>query len=241
MLFKSTNKYIFLLLIHTLYPSTALADTSITISSGKAGPFVTPEHNGFYDYIVKEIFQRIGLNAKAELIPSERSLINADTGINDGNIARIKGIEKKYPNLIMVPEKIINYEFVAFTKNKNIKITNWKDLENYNVAYITGWKIFEKNVNQYKSIIKTQNVTQLFELLHKDRVDIILYDRWGGVWKSKQFTSNIFHLDPPIVSKKMYLYVNKKHEKLIPKLSKSIKEIKSDGTYKRFFDITLNN
>ncbi|WP_198265724.1 substrate-binding periplasmic protein [sulfur-oxidizing endosymbiont of Gigantopelta aegis] len=231
----------FFILFINLINSSAWAEPVIVFSSGKADPFVTTAHDGFYDLILKEMFQRIGLSAKAELQPSERSLINANSGINDGNVARIIGLEKKYKNLIRVPEKMVDYEFVAFTKNKNITIKNWDSLEAYNIAYITGWKIFEKNVKHYKSLVRTQNIEQLFQLLEKNRIDIALYDRWSGAWKVKQLKSDIFHLQPPIVSKKMYLYVHKKHKALIPSLTKSLQSMKEDGTYQQIFKKTLHH
>lgn len=231
------NRLFLVLLINSLSIPFLYAD--IVITSGKNEPFLTPDKTGFYDIVLKEMFLRIGKNATTILLPSERSLINANTGINDGNVARIKGMEKKYKNLIIVPEKMIDYEFVAFTKNKSIKLDNWQSLKNYNIAYITGWKIFEKNVRQYKSLVKTQNAVQLFELLNKDRVDIILYDRWSGVWRAKQFSNKIHYIAPPIVTKNVYLYLHKKHRGIIGKLVKSLKSMKKDGTYQRMFNQTL--
>ncbi len=111
---KRIKNALFVVLFCTLTPLLSYADTVLTITSGRSEPFVTPEKNGFYDLIVKNMFQRTGIKAETVLLPSERSLINANTGVDDGNIARIKGIEKKYKNLIMVPEKIIDFDFVAF-------------------------------------------------------------------------------------------------------------------------------
>ncbi len=235
------NRFFLVFFICLIVPSLSNADSKIVIASGKSEPFLNATHTGFYDLLLAEMFKRIGLTAKAELLPSERSLINANTGINDGNVARIKGLEKKYKNLIRVPEKMIDYEFVAFTKNKKLKINGWDSLENYNIAYITGWKIFEKKAIKYKSLVKTQNVQQLFELINKNRVDIGLYDRWSGVWQAKRFSENIHFLQPTLASREMYLYMHKKHKNIIEKLAESLKSIKIDGTYQRIFDKTLNN
>lgn len=236
---KLVTRFIVIFFLSILAPTFIYAD-SLIIASGRGAPFVTADKSGFFDLIVKEMFSRINIEAATVLLPSERSLINANTGINDGNIARIKGLEKTYKNLIRVPEKIINYEFVAFTENKNIQVKNWQGLKDFNIAFITGWKIFEKNATQYKSLVKIQNATQLFELLNKDRVDLVLYERWSGVWWSKQFTHPLYFTDPPIVSKNMYLYLHKKHTHLISKLVKSLKSMKKDGAYQRIFQQTLN-
>lgn len=216
------------------------AATELTITSGRGEPFVNSAHNGFYDLIVKNMFQRINVEAKTVLLPSERSLINANTGVNDGNIARIKGIEKKYKNLVMVPEKIIDFDFVAFTKNKQYRIKDWQDLAPYNVAFINGWKVFEKKVTHYKSLVRTRDSAQLFKLLKNDRTDIVLYDLWSGVWWISQDNSKIHYLMPPIASYQLYLYLNKKHEKLMPGLTRALQAMKQDGTYQKIYEQTLN-
>ena len=232
-------KYICLFLCSLLSPQ-IYADTTLNITSGRSEPFSNTENTGFYDLIVKSMFQRIGIEAKVVSLPSERSLINANTGQDDGNIARIKGLEKKYKNLVMVPEKVIDFDFVAFTKNKQLKIKNWKSLKPYNLGFINGWKVFEKKVKDYKSLVRTKNEEQMFKLVENNRADIVLYDKWSGLWWTKNNSSKISHLEPPIATFKLYLYVNKKHEKLVPSLAKSLKTMKADGTYQKIYNQTLN-
>jgi len=186
------------------------------------------------------MFQRIGLEAKTVLLPSERSLINANTGVDDGNIARVKGLNKKYKNLIMVPEKIIDFDFVAFTKNKHFKVNNWESLKPYNVAFINGWKFFEKKVKHYKSLVRARDSEQLFDLIGNSRVDIALYDLWSGVWWAKMNSSDIHYLQPPIARVQLYLYINKKHKSRVKELSQALRSMKIDGTYQRIYDETLN-
>jgi len=238
----SKIRYIFTVLLVQLVfitPSSA-EEVEIRITSGRAEPFVTPEHNGFYDLVVKHMFQRVGLKASTIVLPSERSLINANIGEDDGNIARIKGIEKKYKNLIIVPESVIDFDFVAFTKDKNIKVRNWRSLKPYNVTFINGWKVFEKKVKHYKSLVKTRDSTQLFQLLENGRADIALYDLWSGLWLIKQKSGTLDYLKPPFATFTLYLYVNKKHKKIVPLLAQALKEMKQDGTYQRIYDETLN-
>ncbi len=235
------NKLLFILILNAFIPALSYAESAISITSGRGEPFVNSQQNGFYDQIVKQMFQRINVKAKTTTLPSERSLINANTGIDDGNIARIKGIEKKYPNLIMLPEKIIDFEFVAFAKNKQLKISNWASLQTYNVAFINGWKVFEKKVTQYKSLVRTRDSTQLFNLLKSDRVDIVLYDLWSGVWQIRQSENEIDYLRPPIASYPLYLYLHKKHKALLPGLTKALQNMKKDGTYKNIYSQTLTH
>jgi len=240
-LYRFSKKLLFVLILNLSAPSLSLAESVLSITSGRGEPFVNNQQTGFYDLIVKHMFERINIKAKTVVLPSERSLINANTGIDDGNIARIKGIEKKYLNLLMVPEKIIDFEFVAFTKNQPLKVNNWQDLKPYNIAFINGWKLFEKKVTDYKSLIRTRNSKQLFDLLENNRADIALYDLWSGVWHIKQSKSKIDYLRPSIASYQLYLYINKKHEKLLPDLTQALKAMKEDGTYQKIYTQSLVN
>lgn len=235
-------KIISLIIFNSLFliPSVK-ASTPLLITSGRNAPFVTQQQNGFYDLIVANMFKRVGVSARIISLPSERSLKNADNGINDGNVARIKGLEKEYPNLVRVPEKIIDFEFVVFTKNKTLDIKHVKDLKPFNVSYINGWKYFEKKVQHYSSLNKVKNTEQLFYLLKKDRVDISLYDRWSGVWWIKNNPGDIGYLLPPLASVELYLYLNKKHKELVPKLAQALANMKKDGTYQSIYNKTLRN
>ncbi len=229
---------ILLLILACLFMSsmTAAAEKPLSITSGRDAPFVSPDHQGFFDLIVKNMFQRIGVQAQTVLLPSARSLINANNGIDDGNMARIKGIEKKYTNLLIVPEKVIDFKFVAYSKQPQIKIRNWDSLAGYNLAFVNGWKIFDKKVKAYKSLIKTRDSEQLFTLLDNNRIDIALYDAW---W-DKNHEHGIHDLKPPLASFELYLYMHKKHQNLISQLAAALKAMKADGSYQRIFKQTLN-
>ena len=46
-------------------------------------------------------------------------------------------------------------------------------------------------------------------------------------------------LEPPLATREMFLYLNKKHLPLIPALTKQLRSMKDDGTYDRIFEKTL--
>ena len=57
--------------------------------------------------VLREAYRRIGYDIRFEFLPGKRSLEYANKGLTDGDVARIAGTEKKYPNLIPVPTPII--------------------------------------------------------------------------------------------------------------------------------------
>lgn len=216
-----------------ILPNVAVGE-KLVLNTGHNPPLATDDHTGFHDLIAKEVYKRLGIEIEIHRLPSARSGRNANEGIDDGNGPRIQGYDKYFPNLRMVPEKVIDFDFVGFTKNPSINPQSWDDLASLNVAIVTGWKIFEINVKKYQSLTKVRNTKQLFNLLDLGRADIVLLERWQGLYAAREQGITKLHVvDPPFARKEMFFYLNKKHENLIPKVAKALQKMKQDGTYDR--------
>ncbi len=214
--------------------------TELTLNTATTAPLSTPQLTGFLDQVVKEALARNGYTLKTTQLPAERALKNVNAGIEDGEMLRIKGMEKLYPNLIRVPEKVIDVEFVAFGLH-NINLNNgWFSLTPYSISFINGWKIYEKNVPKQAEITKVRTVKQLFFMLLKKRADIILYERWGGLLYLKNKHLNTIKMElPPLAKKEMFIYLHKKHKLLVPKLAATLRQMKLDGSYQHIFNKIL--
>ena len=216
-----------------------VADTDITLNSGTLEPFTTAEGGGFYGALSRELFSRIGLDAKVIPLPSARSIINANEGIDDGVIARTPGMDKKYKNLIMVPVPVVTFKFVAYSLNKKISVNGWDSFKPYSVGYIRGWHIYEKSLPTTKSVTVVNNAEQLFRLLMNKRTDLILFEYYRGSWWNKHLNANAHLIGSPIAEKDMYIYMHKKHKDLVPRMAQALKDMENDGTYKKIKDDTL--
>jgi len=232
---------VFTVLVYFYTCPIVLAETEITINSGSGLPFISPDGTGFYNDLVTELFSRLHIKAKVLSLPSSRSMINADQGVDDGVIARIKGMEKKYKNIIRVPGKILTFNFVAYSLQKKIPITGWNSLKPYSIGIIRGWRIYEKNVKGTKKLTTVSNATQLFNLLLNKRSDLILFEKYRGRWWNNQLNAKAHIIGNPIAKKDMFLYMNKKHIRLIPKIAEMLSNLKQDGTFQKLKNNTLNN
>ncbi len=242
---KKIHVIIVLLLFHSLInvnspasqANVALSNNSrptIILNSAADAPFTTESRDGFLDELAKKMFHKIGYDLIIEVLPPERALKSANSGLIDGEIIRVAGMNKVYPNLIRVSNNMITLKFVAFSK-KTIDITSgWSALKNKEVAFITGWKIYENLVPKTASITKTNNTRELFILLKKERIDIVLHSQWGGTYMiDKLQIKDIVMLQPALATKKMFMYLHNKHKSLIPKLNAALMEIKNNGSYKK--------
>jgi polar amino acid transport system substrate-binding protein len=212
--------------------TTCIASPPLVITTSVGPPESNESQTGLYDLVLQEAFRRISQRIDIDHLPSERALMNANTGLTDGEFPRISGLEKLYPDLIKVPERLTDYEFVAFSKNHVTKMYSWDALQPYNVAFVLGWKILEKNIVNVRSLVRAKNQKLLFNLLVNDRTDIVVYSRISGdAYIRSQGLVGIVALEPPLAVREMYLYLNKKHEKLIEPLSQALRDMRKDGTY----------
>jgi len=217
-----------------VFSSTQLLAQSqtLTINTAATPPLSTLSQDGFLDSIAKEMFKRNNLGLEIIRLPAERALKSSNSGIIDGELLRIEGMEKNYKNLIPVPETMFIQDFVAFTRNPSLGINGWDDLKLLTVAYIKGWKVFEFNIPKSAKTIIANDSQQLFALLDKNRTDVVLISRLLGAEAIfRQRIKGIRLLSPPLVQKNMKLYLHKKYKSLIPGLDKAMKEIKSEGIY----------
>ncbi|WP_172961597.1 substrate-binding periplasmic protein [Desulfovibrio ferrophilus] len=217
-----------------IFSSYALAaNNTIRISTSYESLLSTPGQTGMLDQILKEAFRRIGVEAEIVFTPNERSLVAVNDGMLDGEINRIAGMEKTYPNLVQVPESNMTMHFVAFA-TRDIPISGWESLRSLRVGIENGWKILERNTEGFPHLTRLMNASHLFSMLHRDRLDVVLYSKLGGYELVRSLRcDHVHHLDPPLESREMFLYVHKAHQWLAVPVAEALREMKRDGTYDR--------
>lgn len=208
------------------------AQQTIVLSTIQRTPISTPDNKGMADLIAIEAFKRVGVKLEIDDIPAKRALINANRGIHDGDLARVDGVTKAYPNLLPVPEITWLAEIGGFSKQEGIKLNGWSSLDPFHLAYIRGWVIFERNIKASKSLTQVNDPETLFNLLDKNRTDIALYEKKMGYGVIKKMKlEGIYNLKQPLTVEPIYIYLHKKHQALIPQVANAIREMKRDGSY----------
>lgn len=212
-------------------------DGPMVLNTSYSPPYSTPREDGILDRVLKEAFARLGLKVTFQMLPAERCLIDSNAGHSDGEVGRVIGMERLYPNLVMVDEPIIESRaFVAFSTGVRFETGNWDSLAPYHVGMVKGWKLFETHVDQAESVIKVESTRALFRLLKNDRVDVALNARLDGLYMAKQLgISRVQVMEPPFATLKLYLYLHKKHIDLIPSVETALADMKADGTFYRIY------
>lgn len=203
---------------------------TLTISTNN-----TPLDRKALAQLAEEACKRVGVGFKLVSLPSERSLLAANQGEVDGEGLRVAGLEENYPHLLRVPERFIGISFVAFATNPAITLSEgWASLQTHRVAFINGWKMFEAHATGARVVHKLDKAEQLFQMLAAGRIDLALYTRADGLALVRQLgLSGITPLAPALRDVDMYLYLHQKHQHLVPRLAKALREMKADGSHQR--------
>ena len=213
--------------------SVCFAIDSITFASGAP----------LYDYqarviipILTAAFKENSIEFNAIALPSLRALETSNSGQLDGELHRVYELHditnNKYPNLVRINCELLVVELIAFSK-KAIYIKNWQDLSKYRIAYYRGRNNVSNHLNKLAIVPRVNQVntdTQAFIMLAMDRVDIVISENKVGdniISSDRRFTniSQVGHLEKTHI----YAYMHKKHSALLPKIEKSLTQMKLSG------------
>lgn len=213
----------------------------LLLNTGTVAPFNTPAGDGFVDRVVREAFARAGRNARVVSYPTAtaRALKLADSGQDDGVALRVAGLEARFPNLVRIPEKVMDNDFVALSPEPLPGRVDWSSLDGLAVGYILGWVIFEKSMPEGAFPTAVRDVPQLFGLLANRRADTILYERWQGLAAAQDRGLDVAVNEPPLASVEMFMYLHRDHADLVEPVADALRSMKADGTYDRILAETL--
>ena len=188
----------------------------------------------YIHYIIKDIvsaaYTKIGIGVKFYELPAKRSLEWANIGKTDGDLARIDKTEEQYANLIKIPVSLITIKGVIFTKNINRNIHDWEDMKGLVIGIRNGIRYYDTATTGLNRVF-TKDLTNLFMLLSRDRIDIAIADYDIGRYEvAKYFRgSNIHIIGQPLKKDELFHYVNKKNILLVPRLKAVLQKMAESG------------
>ena len=135
----------------------------------------------YIEGIIEEALHRSGYNFNLVTLPYERSLKMSNEGLVDGEVARSPSIEPQYPNLIRVPESILDIDIVVISREPVDLSDGWNALAGKSIGVLTGMKATQQYLPETVHLITVKNTTQLIDMLLKNRVDYVVFMRSIGI------------------------------------------------------------
>lgn len=214
--------------------SVVMADTFpvLTMNTG-----FNPPVSNFVEAVAQEAFLRAHIGLDFQVLPNKRSLINANSGIDDGDAARVWEIGNYYPNLVRVPASSASIDLVVLA-NRKVHISEPSDLSQYNVGVINGMKIAVLMAQEAKpvSLFKATNYETLVRMLISGRLDVAVINRAGLYSNMKVLEdTKLYLVDKPLMSRPLYPQLHKKNEAYVPQLTKAYQSLHDDGTYEKLY------
>lgn len=187
--------------------------------------------------ILIEAYKRLGIDVSFEYYPAKRSLHLANEGkYFDGELHRIKGLEKRYPNLVYVPVVIFRLEAIVISKKVRFKVDGWESVRPFMIGIRRG-VIFALNGTRDMNRTILNSNERLFSMLNGNRFDIIIASRINASkFFAEEKNKKLMVLEPPIESYNMYHYLNKKNAHLLPKLTKVLQDMENEGLIQKYKD-----
>ncbi len=216
-----------------LISSSATWAETFTINSS-----FTPPTSTVFRLILEDAFNRIGLEVDFREISAERSIDLVNDGTDDGECCRIGEINEFYPHLVRVPVPVIRVDFVAFTRDPDIPLTDWDSLAAYDVGIVSGWKILEREFTLHppRQLYILDSSESMFGMLDKGRIQVAVIGRLVGYQKIRTLgLHNIKAIDPPLASRPMYLFLHEKHRGRIAEIETALRGMQEDGTLTRYY------
>lgn len=213
----------------------AQAGETLVLNSGSIAPFTSPQKNGVLDILYQTLAERLGITIEIQLLPAERALLNANAGIDDGDVCRVPGIANQYPDLIQVPEAIMPIKLTVFSKNFSFNVNGFDSLRPYRVGILIGRKLLEEKVNGVTSLTKFSTDQEIIDALENNQIDFGIIEKSQGMHLI-QSHADIRALQPALFQDNCYLYLNRKHRTWVPLFALQLKKMKRDGSLKRIFN-----
>jgi polar amino acid transport system substrate-binding protein len=185
--------------------------------------------------VMREVYKRLGYEIEVRQFPGERAIHWADKGIFDGELARLMVVQEMYKNLRLVPTPIHEIKEVVFTKDADFTPRGWESLKPFSTVSLIGYKYTEKKLKEHKiSYHMVPKFEQILRTVNAGRYDIGLLIMLDGLKTIKdKGIKGLRVLEPPLEIFPTYHFLHKKNEALIPKVNKTLKELKKEGFIKK--------
>lgn len=229
------KRIVVILLCMALQINSAQAQPTLVLGNTYGAPMTTPGKDGIFDLIYQELAKRLGINIVIQAMENgERVLLNANSGLDDGDVGRVAGLDKHYPNLVQVPVQVHVYQVVVFSKTIEFPVDGVQSLAPYHVGVLTGRKAVENLAKRARQVTSLDRPEQLFSMLDKQRIDIAIMEKAQVMAAIKELgVKNIRVLQPNLLEGNLYLYLNKKHAAMVPKIAAELEKMHKDGTIRR--------
>ena len=225
--------------IHKLIALTFLISCSAQAADKQELVFTTLD--GTYvqkisELVIREAYSRLNISIQIKELPARRAIAMANSGLVDGELSRVSGIEKKFTSLIPINVPVNFIEGVILSKDKPVTVDGWDSIKKFKVAIRRGVVFAERGTrNMDVQVLNTWDAT--LSALQTGRADVLVVPKTIALQILHNYEpKNIIINEPAVVSLPLYHYLNTKRSAMAPKIESVLNKMQSEGTIKSIID-----
>lgn len=194
------------------------------------------------ELIYREAFRRLGIQISVIALPTKRASVMADTGQIDGDLHRAHSYGDSHPNMVRVEFSHFPVTFYAYSKRKDIVLADGWDSFNHTslrVQYILGSAIAGRELGRRVAPNQLSTVTDVelgLRKLELDRADVLIALDLNvePLLPLPAFRRAGIHQVAQLDQVPCYLYLEKRHAALAPRLAQVLAQIKREGLIEQY-------
>ena len=214
----------------------AQQDVPILAETGSRLTFLDHDRNPLeqaVETILTRAYSALGILIDVKFTAPKRALQYNNSGIFDGELFRVPGIEVDYPNLVKVPVELGYVDFVAYSMRRDLSVKHWNDLAAYRVGAQLGVTKIEQESKDLK-VSWTPTLDGAFMMLAADRVDVVVASRLVAcehLLRLKKQNPKLEAIREIAVLEHapIYHYLTRTHTHLVPLLAQELDTLRRDG------------
>lgn len=184
------------------------------------------------DTIVVELYRRIGYQVRESRLPARRSIRESESGDSDGEVMRAAELESRFPDLIRVPEPLIESDIVAFTAgNPALLARGWDDLTGHTVCARMGILLVEDKLSAMSGVrvVFAEESEQVFRMLKAGRCTYAVLPRSAWIEAEQAGITGLAEATPVLAHITAYHFVNRRRAMLVPSLAAVLRQLRAEG------------
>ncbi|MDC8772514.1 substrate-binding periplasmic protein [Roseateles albus] len=185
--------------------------------------------------ILRKVYANLGYELVVVPMPFARSVMAANNGDFDGEVARLPYIEESAKNLLRVPVAVNVTEYVPYIlQGTSTDLSSWDKINasGLSIGARRGAQLTESSVRQDRlRLVNSYDSLLAMLLLHRIDVAIApkgqLEEYYLNVHESNKPDISKIQVLPVFASMPVYHYLHKKNAALVPMVEREIKRINS--------------
>ena len=221
------------------------AVSALTIVAKEEPPYFGNKlpNQGLSADIIKTVFERAGYQSTLAFETWPRAYEGALIGIYDAVGSIWQNDERTKDFAFSEPYLVHEIKFIKQKSSQGITYNSLDDLDGLVIGTIKGYAYGDAFLQSRRFIRLPQNhLLQNLLLLTQDKIDLTLGEGRKIKFELNQYMKssikNLELLYKPLISRGTHIAVSKtnpKHEQIITRFNKALKEMKADGSYDQIF------